>query len=239
MCLFILANNLDDRFPLVIAANRDEDHQRPTIPAQVWDENPDVVGGRDVLHGGSWLALHRRGRFAAVTNIRGATIRQRSRGFLVRDFVLGSDSAQDYIDSIDRHASEYAAFHLIIGEVGGPIIHYSNAGNTWRRLQPAEVHGVSNAPPGEDWEKVAIARDLVAGRLRKGGSDVEIAADLIGILAMTKAGAPIESQLFVRGDRYGTRASTAIVASPKGALFIEQNYGPNGVRQGEPRQFRL
>lgn len=237
MCLLVIANQADSRRTLVIAANRDEDHLRPTRPAHVWEENPDVVGGRDVLHGGSWLALRRGGRFAAVTNIRGATMRQRSRGLLVRDFVSGSQSADDYLDSIDRHAGEYAAFHLVLGDAGGAIAHYSNAG-VRRPVEPG-LYGLSNAPPGEEWEKVAVAKRLVAHRVREHGRLDDVAADLLEILAIHTPQAPIEHQLFVRGDRYGTRASTAIVITPDEALFVEQNYSPGGARDGAPRKFRL
>jgi uncharacterized protein with NRDE domain len=237
VCLLVLANQFDSRYPLVIAANRDEDHLRPTVPADFWEKNPDVVGGRDVLHGGTWLAVRRDGRFAAVTNIRGATVRQRSRGFLVRDFVAGSQSVDEYIDAIDRHVSAYAAFHLVLGDAGGVIAHYSNAG-VRREIEPG-LYGLSNAPPGEEWEKVAVAKRLAADRVRKHGGLDDIAADLLEILAMHTPDAPIEDQLFVRGDRYGTRASTAIVITPEEVLFVEQNYGPGGILQGEPRKFRL
>src|SRR5688572_16164 len=81
MCLIALAHRASPRFPLVIAANRDEDYQRATHDAHHWPDAPDVVGGRDGLYGGTWLAVRRGGRFAAVTNLRGAERKTRSRGF--------------------------------------------------------------------------------------------------------------------------------------------------------------
>src|SRR5204863_200004 len=72
MCLIALAHRASEKYPFVLAANRDEDYERDTRVAQVWEDAPEVVGGRDALYGGSWLAIARNGRFAAVTNLRGA-----------------------------------------------------------------------------------------------------------------------------------------------------------------------
>ncbi len=72
-CLIALAAGIG-KFPLVLLANRDEDYDRPTLHAAFWGEAPDVLGGRDALHLGSWLAITRRGRFAAVTNLQDLVI---------------------------------------------------------------------------------------------------------------------------------------------------------------------
>lgn len=90
MCLIVLAHLAHARFRFVLAANRDEDYERATHDAAFWADAPDVLGGRDALHGGSWLAMAKIGRLAAVTNLRGAERRTRSRGALVRDFVTSS-----------------------------------------------------------------------------------------------------------------------------------------------------
>src|SRR5437016_557368 len=71
MCLIALAHRASERWPLVIAANRDEFFARPTRAAHWWDDAPGVYGGRDLRAGGSWMAVTRRGRFAMVTNVRG------------------------------------------------------------------------------------------------------------------------------------------------------------------------
>ena len=93
MCLIALAWRTHARYRLILAANRDEFHARPTLPLAAWDDAPDIVGGRDALHGGSWLALRGR-RLAAVTNVRRLPEQQgRSRGELVADFVRGDTDA--------------------------------------------------------------------------------------------------------------------------------------------------
>ena len=85
MCLVTFALGSSATYPLVFAANRDELHTRPTAEADWWPEPASILGGRDLLAGGSWLAVDRRGRLAAVTNIPSDEIREnaRSRGDLV------------------------------------------------------------------------------------------------------------------------------------------------------------
>ena len=87
---------------MVFAANRDEHHARPTAAANWWVESPHILGGRDLLAGGTWLAVDQLGRLAAVTNVpshRGATY-TKSRGHLVTDYLAGEVPAQEFISSL-------------------------------------------------------------------------------------------------------------------------------------------
>jgi uncharacterized protein with NRDE domain len=90
MCLILLAVDSHPQFPLVVAANRDEYYARPTRPLQPWPEAPQLLAGKDLNAGGTWLGLTRNGRFAAVTNARDAhaPATPRSRGALTLDFLL-------------------------------------------------------------------------------------------------------------------------------------------------------
>src|SRR5688572_10132374 len=119
MCLIAIAHRASARYPLVIAASRDEEYSRPSHAADFWPDAPDVLGGRDAVAGGSWLAITRTGRFAAVTNLRGATPRLRSRGELVRAFVTGDADPLSYARSIA--VAQYAGFHLLVGKAGGKV----------------------------------------------------------------------------------------------------------------------
>ena len=83
-----------------IAAYRDEFYRRSTQKAGWWPDEPDIFGGRDLQAGGSWLLLHRKGRFAAVTNYRddqSLSAELRSRGQLVKGFVQSRLSPLDYL----------------------------------------------------------------------------------------------------------------------------------------------
>lgn len=223
MCLIALMHS---GHRLVLAANRDEEYARPTRSAHAWDDARDVIGGRDLTHGGSWLAITRSGRFAAVTNLRGAVPPEGglSRGLLVRDFVLGDDAPLDYARAVAGRAHDYAGFHLLAGVAGGEVAHYTNGAG--EPTLAGEVFAISNGPLGEEWPKVALAREVISN-----ARDVH---DLLEFLSTRTHGGnstieTIPSDVFVVSDRYGTRASTVIVADSEGVKLYEQNFGPNGV----------
>ncbi|HEX7154527.1 MAG TPA: NRDE family protein [Thermoanaerobaculia bacterium] len=228
MCLIALAHRASEKYPLVIAANRDEDHERPTRAAHFWDDAPAILGGRDVLHGGSWLAL-RGNRFAAVTNLRGGVRapQNRSRGALVGDFVRGASTPAAYIEDLARHATEYTPFHLYAGVIGDEAVHFSQAVT---QLAPG-VHGISNAPAGERWPKVDEAVSRTRDALTR-ETPQEVIDDLLVFLSTDRGTPHYEAEPFIRGDRYGTRASTVIVATPAEVFFIEQSWGAGGERLG-------
>src|SRR5262249_16738817 len=104
MCLIAIAHRASARWPLVIAANRDEFFARRTRAAPWWDDAPDVLGGRDLQAGGSWMAMTRGGRFAMVTNVRGfpEPTNAPSRGALVATFVRGAEAPLAFARSVER-----------------------------------------------------------------------------------------------------------------------------------------
>lgn len=213
MCLIAIAHRVSDRYPLVIAANRDEEYARPSHAAAFWPDAPDVLGGRDAVAGGSWLAITRGGRFAAVTNLRGALPRSRSRGELVRAFVTGDADPLAYARSIE--VAEYAGFHLLVGEAGGTLVYIASGGEL-ATLDPG-VYAFSNAPSGEHWPKEALAIEAMQSALTKD----EVADELLRFLTTRNSGA-VETEVFIESDRYGTRASTVILATDGKLHFIER-----------------
>ena len=95
MCLIVFAWQHNARYPLILAANRDEFHNRPTEAAQWWSANG-ILSGRDLRAGGAWLGVARDGRFATVTNFREGKQRaaRSSRGQLVTDFQHTEETTQ-------------------------------------------------------------------------------------------------------------------------------------------------
>lgn len=217
MCLIIVAHRVSSRFPLVIAANRDEDHLRPSRAAHAWDEAPDVFGGRDLVAGGSWLAIRRDGRWAAVTNLRGSAKQpdSRSRGALVANFVLGDTPPLDYANAIAHEADAYAGFHLLAGVAGESLAYFATGLDEAREL-PDGIHGVSNGPPSAQWIKVERGIEAMRASL-----DPE---QLIRFLSTPTPGEPIENSVFIVGERYGTRSSTVIAVDDDRIDFVEQNH---------------
>ncbi|HVS33448.1 MAG TPA: NRDE family protein [Thermoanaerobaculia bacterium] len=223
MCLIALAHRASDDFPFVLAANRDEDYDRPTIAAGYWSDAPQILGGRDALLGGSWLAITRLGRFAAVTNLRGSerAAQNRSRGELVREFVMGSATPLQYGEDVERRIHQYTGFHLLVGEIGGDVVQVSGSA---QRLEPG-IHALSNAPNGEQWPKVEAALEEM--RRQEWRSSTDIVASLLQFLQSGRSGDP-RNDPFLIGEQYGTRSSTIIVASREEVLFVEQNYEKGG-----------
>lgn len=217
MCLIVLAHRAHPRFPLVLAANRDEDYDRPTRDAHWWDDAPHILGGRDGLLGGAWLAITTSGRFAAVTNLRGAERKPRSRGALVRDFVMTGIPPRDL--------EYYSGFHLLTGQVGEELLHITPHSST--SLAPG-IRSISNAPLGEEWPKTQIAAEEMQRVLAL--DDATAMRDaLMHFLTTSRGTGRVESESFIASDRYGTRASTVILASEREITFDEQTFAHRGV----------
>ena len=214
MCLIAVAHLVSPRYPFALAANRDELYARPSYAADFWPDAPDVFGGRDAVAGGSWLAINRGGRFAAVTNLRGAMPGTRSRGELVRSFVMSEADPLAFARSLDLPS--YAGFHLIAGEIGGDLIYLASSGEL--RLLGPGVYAFSNAPAGEQWPKETFAVEA----MRRALESDDIAGELLRFLTTSRNSGSVESEIFIRGEQYGTRASTVIVARDGEISFIEQ-----------------
>jgi len=162
-----------------------------------------VRGGRDLRAGGSWLAIRDDGRFAAVTNVRGARLEGGpSRGALVADFVKGDADPLDYARGI--RGDDYAGFHLIAGVAGKTIAHVSNEGAAASIIEPG-IFAVSNGRPGDDWPKVQLAREAMAEALEGDAIEERLFAFLTTRRGGT-AGAPASSPA---GRAPSRRPSTA------------------------------
>lgn len=179
MCVIAFALDASPRWRLVLAANRDELHDRPTDALRWWPDMPGVCGGRDRLAGGTWMALSRGGRFAALTNVRDGLLAvpadARSRGGLVADYVGGTSlvgaassgadghaDAAAYASHIAAHAHRYAGFNLLLGDLSlRTDWWYVGSTATARRVEPG-LHGVSNGTLNADWPKVRQLQQAVA-----------------------------------------------------------------------------
>ncbi len=120
MCTLVLRRHRHAAWPLVIAANRDEMRDRPALPpARHWPDRPGVTGGRDLLAGGSWLALADHGLVAAVLNRRGSlgpAAGKRSRGELVLEALDHADAATAARALAGIDPTAYRPFNLVIAD---------------------------------------------------------------------------------------------------------------------------
>jgi uncharacterized protein with NRDE domain len=242
MCLILLALGVHPRYPFVLAANRDEFLHRPTAGAAYWDDAPDVLGGRDLEQGGTWLALARRGALGAVTNYRDPAQRlasPRSRGHLVGEFVRSAHSAREHVSNAVARGDEFDGFNLLAADAAG-VWYGSNRGAIVRRLDRG-IHGLSNHLLDTPWPKVTRAKAALTEALRTDGGALEAA--LLRLLSddrqapdeelpVTGVGLDWErrlSSIFIRTDNYGTRASTLVLVEADGkARLVERTFDPAG-----------
>jgi uncharacterized protein with NRDE domain len=232
MCLLALAWRVAPGYPLLVAANRDERHDRPTHAAAGWTDRP-ILGGRDGVAHGGWLAVDRRGRLAAVTNFRdpAAAPAPRSRGALVADFLTGARSAADFAAAVAASGAEYGPFNLLL--LDGAELRYASNRAPGARLTPG-VHVLSNAALGTDWPKTRTARAGLE-RLLLEAAPVDALFELLGRRAV---GADrYLSAHFVDGPVYGTKSSTVITVDAGGTLtFIERSFDSAARLTGEVRE---
>ncbi len=242
MCLIVVAWQVHPDFPLVVAANRDEFYERPTQDAEPWPEAPHLIAGRDLQAGGTWMGISTAGRFAAITNVRepGVPKGELSRGGLTRDFLLGEQSAEAFLASIDN--SRYSGYNLLLCD-GREFWYQSNRDGDPRRLQPG-IYAVSNHLLDTPWPKLVSARSRFAEALPK----LPEREDLFAILAddeivpdddLPNTGVPLNwerllSAIFVKSDDYGTRASTVLVCDKEGGISLEERrFGVRGAPLGK------
>lgn len=236
MCLVVIALKVAPRYPLLLAANRDERHARPTQSAAWWPEQPHVFGGRDLLAGGTWLGVDRRGRIAAVTNVRDGEplATPRSRGELPAGYLAGGEPAARYAERLHAAAAHYAAFNLLL--VDGHELHYSSNRAPTLELG-AGVHALSNAPYGAEWPKTASAGADMQ-RLLQHAAPLEPLFDLLAERSGSESAEErYRSGHFVAGPVYGTRCSTVILLNAAGTLtFAERSFDAAGQLVGEVRE---
>ena len=166
MCLILFGWKAHERFPLVLAANRDEFYERPSAPAAFWEDEPDLLAGRDLRDGGTWLGITRSGRLAALTNYRDpASLKAGapSRGGLTADYLRGRESPEAYLDRIGPAADRYNGFGLVCGN-RDELLFFSNRGGQERVR--AGVHGLSNRLLDTPWPKVKRGRGALQELLR-------------------------------------------------------------------------
>lgn len=246
MCLILFAYRVVPGIPLIVAANRDEYFSRPAMPAAPWTDHPEILGGRDLVAGGTWLGVSTSGRFAALTNFRNPADNRPdapSRGELVRGFLTGRMSAAAYVADLAREARPYNGFCLLVGD-GERLFFYSNRAEGPLPVEPG-VHGLPNHLLDTPWPKVVKGR---AGLRRLTESPFSIDEHLSLLDDPVPAddrdlpeSADIErerrlSPLRIRASDYGTRCSTVVRISAADAIdFAERSYRADGEIAGEVR----
>ena len=158
MCLITFAYKVHPKYKFILVANRDEFYARPTAVAHWWEDHKEILGGRDLQAKGTWMAIHKSGRFAAVTNyrdIQNIKADAKSRGDLPVNFLLSKDRPTVYSRGVKKEGEKYNGFNLIT--LDNELAHVSNYDQDIHLLDPG-VYGLSNALLDTPWPKVEKAK---------------------------------------------------------------------------------
>lgn len=245
MCLILLAYRNHPGYELVVAANRDEFYDRPTAPLAFWDDAPEVLAGRDLKAGGTWLGITRNGRFAALTNYRDPAqvlSEAPSRGRLVGTYLREMEPARVALERLAAQASAYNGFNLLLGD-GEGLFYTSNLTGRYRALEPG-LYGLSNHLLNTPWPK--LRRGLAALRRALDRRPDPNPDDLLLLLTdrtpasnneLPHTGVSLEwerwlSPIFIEAPGYGTRSSTVLLVNDTGhARMVEMTWADGGRRE--------
>ena len=250
MCLIAWNWQPSSPTPLLLIANRDEFYARPTAPLAWW-EDADILAGRDLQAGGTWLGVSRSGRLAALTNHRDPTnVRADapSRGELVSGFLQAATPAADYLAELAGRAADYNPFNLLVFD-GQTLMGLESRHAKVLTLQPG-VGAVSNADFLTPWPKLTTLKNSLQSLLAQTHpSDAELLellhhhgvandADLpaTGIpLALER----VLSSAFIATPDYGTRACSVVRFEANSVQFLEQGFDALGSIGTRPFQAHI
>ncbi len=254
MCLLVLGWQAHPRYRLVVAANRDEYHERPAAPLAKWPGPPAILAGRDLRAAGTWLGIDPARRFGVVTNFRelqAAKAEAPSRGGLIPRYLSSAQGARQFFAQLEPAAAEYSGFNLLLGDAGA-LWYGSNRAAPFARELPPGVYGLSNELLDTPWPKLLRVKARFQQWLAQSDGT---AAALFTLLAdrtpaadtgarLPTGGLPPEwerilSAPFVVHPAYGTRCSTVVLLEPGGGLYLaERRFDSAGEPAGES-EFRL
>lgn len=250
MCIAYIHFDPHHRWPLVIAANRDEFHQRPTAIAHYWPTVPGLLAGQDLRSAGTWLGLNlATQRFALLTNFRRLpeTVPDQpiSRGLLVREFLQSTESAAHYLQGIEAHRDRYAGFNLLLGEhmstPNATLWYYSNKSQQPPTPLPPGRYVLSNHLLDTPWPKALRLKAQMNALIEEQSglfpepffdilNDRQTApAEQLPDTGLEQEREKLLSSIFICSPDYGTRSSTVILLNAQGqGIFSEQSYDPTG-----------
>lgn len=234
MCLIFTAINYHPVYKLIIAANRDEFYNRQTAPANYWADYPNVLGGRDLQAGGTWMGITKAGKISMLTNFRdpkSIMADAPSRGHLVADYLEKDVDPEPYLKSLQP--AKYNGFNLILGNVD-ELWYISNYKDGITKLDNG-LYGLSNHLLDTPWPKVVRGKMKLAPLLGKSDlttSDLMefLYDDYIATENLPSTGVSPElekalSSMFIKTTGYGSRCSTVVLVDKENRVrFSERVY---------------
>lgn len=247
MCIsvFLWQEHPDPLYQFLLLLNRDEYHNRPTKPLAWW-EGGEILGGRDEVAGGTWLACNRDGRLAFVTNVREIPplSEPKSRGDLPVRFLKSKKNPKDFAEEIAKEADQYNGFNLIVVDICSKTMVYISNRSKEDAVSIIEVspgiHVLTNHSLDSPWPKAERLRCSFMEQLDKYGEAEMPMKELVDKLMRNtikeeKCLPSIHSpeweyqlsSIFVEADtplgRYGTRSTSAISVTASGEVSFYQS----------------
>ncbi len=223
MCLVFCSYQPASPQSLVLVANRDEYHVRPTLPLHQWKETAGIYAGKDVTGQGTWLGINAKGRVAVLTNCRIPrllpTRAGSSRGTILINYLRGSTAAIPFLEELSATSHEYAGFSLLLlDEVG---LYYYHSPSQHKQLLSAGVYGLSNAYLDTPWAKLHEGKNMFATQIKKNIADdsaffalmedTRTAPDhLLPQTGLAYEAEKAYSSRCIRTPAYGTRCTTLV-----------------------------
>ncbi len=239
MCTILYLYGIHPAFPLIVAANRDEQHARPSQQPGWLPGEPSVLAGLDLQAGGTWLGATAQGLMVGLTNQRTYALPDpalRSRGEVVLQALRTRDARELHAQLRQLRPQEYNPFNLLFGDAGGLWVAYSRPERAEIEVEPAPV-GVHVLPndrigaPG--FPKAQRALELLgAGSALRELSWAVLSQRLASVLAdhclpeLARVPVPPAHSFFdhdaarrlqaicLHGEGYGTRCASIIALRP-------------------------
>lgn len=242
MCLTVFAYKTDAPYPFILATNRDEFFERPTRPAQFWETHPQLLAGKDLKAGGTWMGITVDNKFAALTNYRDIkNIKENapSRGHIVSDYLTSGATPQEYFELMKPKASYYNGFNLLFGTTDD-LYYFNNQHIELKKVEPG-YHTLSNAFIDSGWPKSKKALSDFKSTIKNSPVETERYFEFLQNTKpfpdhlLPSTGLPLEkermvSSVFILSEDYGTRSSTLLFSDPNSeTTFIEKSYKPGSI----------
>lgn len=244
MCILFIAIEKHPHFPLIIAANRDEFHRRPTTESHFWGNSPNLLAGKDEQAGGTWMGVTRNGRVAALTNIRDPDKQNdnaATRGRLVTEFLKQNISEREYTNILETDAADFNGYNLLYGTLSPLNLSVFNNHTLRHQSLTAGYYGLSNASLDNPWPKIRRGKQALADYCESHNQiDTRILFRLLGDHTqanddeLPETGVPFAwekqlSSIFIRGETYGTRSSTILTVNNNNHVeWIEHSFNVTG-----------
>ena len=251
MCLVLTAFNSHPDYKLVLIANRDEFHGRPSKKLHNWNRSPNILGGKDIEAGGTWLATSTAGKVATITNVRKVNSdvpALRSRGLLVTDFLETSVHIEQFNQNLIQSADNYAGYNLLTFDQS-QLCCFNNVTKSVEKLAPG-IYTLSNADIHTAWPKTRRIRKNFESLINTSSinfeenlfrimrDDQQAPDEMLPATGVSKRMEKQLSSIFIIGEHYGTRCTSIITIDNKGLLsFYERSYNRVGNVSGNHKLF--